>query len=92
MSDSDNFLISKSSIWWFFFVIVLMRSVLGSFLWGSKSGLLDWILHLVQTQMDTTMLLMIYFLNWQSVNMHSIVLGVSVPDPRDCGLWYWSLY
>ena len=75
-----------------FLVIVRMRSVLWSCSLSSRYGLIYWILHLVLTQRATTMLLVLFVLNFWSVKMPSIVLCVSVKAPRDSGIWYWSLY
>ena len=72
-------------------VIVLIHSMIGSFSWGSRSGLLDWILHLVLTHRATTILLVLFILHWRSVKMHSILLGVSVRAPRDFEIQYRSL-
>ena len=72
-------------------MIVLIHSMIGSFSWGSRSGLLDWILHLVLTHRATTILLVLFILDWRSVKMHSILLGVSVRAPRDFEIQYRSL-
>ena len=92
ISDSDKKLWLNHPFGGFSWVVVLICSVLGSFSWGSRSGLLDCIIYLIRTHRVTTMILLPFFLHWRSVNMCSIVLGVSVQDPRDCGLRYWSLY
>ena len=66
-------------------MVVIIRSVTEICSWGSRSVLIDWILHLVQTKSATAMLLMLFVLHWKSIKMHSIVLGVSVQAPMTVG-------
>ena len=66
-------------------MIVLMSSVIRICSWGYRSGLIYCILHLVRTQRDLNMLLVLFVLHWKYVKMHSIVLRISVRAPRDCG-------
>ena len=92
ISDSDIFLMSESSIWWYFLSDSTNAFYSWDFLMVFKSGLIDWILRLVQTRRATNMILELFVLHWLSIKMRSIVPSVSVQAPRDCGLQYRSLY